>query len=117
MQSCWLRRGWCNEPPCRNTGWRKLKDLTEKYNLLAGYVSNSGRLEFLHQPFLFHPRSWDGTTLTLTVPDPSLAEIVQARVGIQATRILAALYENPDAGIIITLPINHTPGGYQHAER
>ena len=63
------------------------------------------------------PRSWDGTTLTLTVTDPGLAEIIQARVGIQATRYLAALSENSDASIIITSPHNHTLGGYQHAER
>lgn len=54
------------------------------------------------------PRSWDGTTLTLTVPDPGLAEIIQARVGIQVTRYLAALSENPDASIIITVP-QHGP--------
>ena len=48
------------------------------------------------------PRSWDGTTLTLTVPDPGLAEVIQARVGIQSTRILAALSDNPAASIMIS---------------
>ena len=47
------------------------------------------------------PHSWDGSTLTLTVPDPELAEIIQARAGIQMTRLLGALSDNSDACIII----------------
>lgn len=37
------------------------------------------------------------------VPDPGLAEIIQARAGIQSTRYLAALSGNPEASIIFTV--------------
>jgi hypothetical protein len=46
------------------------------------------------------PQSWDGTNLTLTVPDPALAEIIRARLGTQITRYLRATSENQDASII-----------------
>ena len=48
------------------------------------------------------PHSWDGTTLTLTVPDIGLAEIIQARIGLQAARFLRAISGNPGAELRIS---------------
>jgi DNA-binding Lrp family transcriptional regulator len=48
------------------------------------------------------PHSWDGTTLTLNVPEPYLVDIIHARLGSQISRFLRAISENPDASIIIT---------------
>jgi len=53
------------------------------------------------------PHFWDGSTLTLTVPDPGLAEIIQARAGIQITRLLGALSENAGASLLI-IPLAET---------
>lgn len=50
------------------------------------------------------PLSWDGTTLTLGVPDPDLADIIQTRAGIQITRHLQAISSNSDACIQIAVP-------------
>ncbi|HPC06578.1 MAG TPA: DnaA N-terminal domain-containing protein, partial [Anaerolineaceae bacterium] len=68
---------------------------------LKSQASKSFYEEYL-QPIT--PHSWDGTTLTLTVPDPGLAEIIQSRAGIQATRFLRAISANSDAGILILSP-------------
>lgn len=47
------------------------------------------------------PHSWDGTILTLTVPDPGLAEIIQARAGIQITRMLCVTLNTKQVSVEI----------------
>jgi DNA-binding transcriptional ArsR family regulator len=47
------------------------------------------------------PLAWDGTTLTLGVPDPDLERVIQARAGTQIARLLTVISNVSDASIII----------------
>ncbi len=64
---------------------------------LKSQASKSFYEEYL-QPIT--PHSWDGTTLTLTVPDKSLSLIIEARVGLIAVKMLRFLVHSEDVKII-----------------